>query len=388
VWSFRDVTQRRRAEERLRESQRLLELFFAHSLDGFFFMMLDEPVRWDDTVDKEAVLDYVFAHQRITKVNDALLLQYGARQDQLVGQTPATLFTHDPAYGRDIWRRFFDAGHQHVETQERRIDGTPILVEGDYICLYTADGRIEGHFGIQRDVTSRRREEEELLRSQQQLRDLTVRLQTVREEERTRISREIHDELGQALTGLKLDLAWLVTRLKDRPELLERARSVVTRIDGTMHAVRRIATELRPSLLDDLGVVAAVEWQAEEFERQTGIACSLAVRAAHLDIGDRPATTIFRILQEALTNVARHAAASQVTIELTIGSTDLTLEVRDDGRGISADEIAAPRSLGLVGIRERAIGCGGELVIARGTTRGTTLWVRIPLGPERAEDHP
>jgi PAS domain S-box-containing protein len=388
VWSFRDVTQRRRAEERLRESQRLLELFFAHSLDGFFFMMLDEPVRWDDTVDKEAVLDYVFAHQRITKVNDALLLQYGARQDQLVGQTPATLFTHDPAYGRDIWRRFFDAGHQHVETQERRIDGTPILVEGDYICLYTADGRIEGHFGIQRDVTSRRREEEELLRSQQQLRDLTVRLQTVREEERTRISREIHDELGQALTGLKLDLAWLVTRLKDRPELLERARSVVTRIDGTMHAVRRIATELRPSLLDDLGVVAAVEWQAEEFERQTGIACSLAVRAAHLDIGDRLATTIFRILQEALTNVARHAAASQVTIELTIGSTDLTLEVRDDGRGISADEIAAPRSLGLVGIRERAIGCGGELVIARGTTRGTTLWVRIPLVPERAEDHP
>ncbi|MGH8939028.1 MAG: PAS domain S-box protein, partial [Actinomycetes bacterium] len=153
VWSFRDVTERRRAVERLKESQRLLELFFSQSLDGFFFMLLDEPVRWDDAADKEAVLDYVFNHQRITKVNDAMLTQYGARRHQLISQTPATLFAHDPAYGREVWRRFFDAGHLHLVTHERMVDGTPILIEGDYICLYTADGRIEGHFGIQRDIT-------------------------------------------------------------------------------------------------------------------------------------------------------------------------------------------------------------------------------------------
>ncbi len=386
VWSFRDVTERRRAEQGLRESQRLLEVFFSQSLDGFFFMILDEPVRWDDTADKEAVLDYVFAHQRITKINDAMLTQYGARRDQLIGQTPATLFAHDPAYGHEIWRRFLDAGHLHLETSERRMDGAPILVEGDYICLYTDDGRIEGHFGIQRDVTSRRKEEEELLRSRQELRDLTARLQSVREKERTRISHEIHDELGQALTGLKLDLAWIATRLRDRPELLERARSVVARIDGTVDAVRRIATELRPSVLDHLGLVAAVEWQAQEFEKRTGVACGLAVRADHVEIGEGLATTIFRMLQEALTNVARHAGASRVEIALTITPVELLLEVRDDGRGISEDEIAARHSLGLVGLRERALACNGDLVIGGVPSGGTTVSVRIPLGPGRRDD--
>ncbi len=388
VWSFRDVTERRRAVEQLKESQRLLELFFAQSLDGFFFMLLDEPVRWDEAADKEAVLDYVFSHQRVTKVNDAMLTQYGARLHQLVGQTPTVLFAHDLAYGREVWRRFFDAGHLHLETHERMMDGTPILIEGDYICLYTADGRIEGHFGIQRDVTVRRREEEELLRSRQELRDLTARLQSVREEERTHISREIHDELGQALTGLKLDFAWLRSRLRDRPELLERAQLLVGRIDGTIDSVRRIATELRPSVLDHLGLVAAVEWQAQEFEKRTGIASALSVRASHAEIDDRRATTVFRILQETLTNVARHAEAGRVEIGLSISTDLLTLEVHDDGRGISEREIAAPHSLGLVGLRERALACGGELAISGIPQGGTTVSVRIPLrgdgGPEAA----
>ena len=134
-----------------------LELFFSQSLDGFFFMMLDEPVRWDDSVDKETVLDYIFEHQRVTKVNDAMLAQYGATREAFLGTTPADLFRHDIAYGRKIWREFFDRGRLHIETDERRVDGTPIPIEGDYLCFYDQEGRITGHFGIQRDVTQRHR---------------------------------------------------------------------------------------------------------------------------------------------------------------------------------------------------------------------------------------
>jgi formate hydrogenlyase transcriptional activator len=134
-----------------------LELFFSQSLDGFFFMMIDEPVVWDDSIDKERVLDYVFEHQHVTKVNDAMLAQYGATRESFLGTTPKDLFRHDLQHGRRIWREFFDRGRLHVETDERRIDGTPIRVEGDYLCFYDDAGRITGHFGIQRDVTERER---------------------------------------------------------------------------------------------------------------------------------------------------------------------------------------------------------------------------------------
>jgi PAS domain S-box-containing protein len=146
-----------------------LELFFSQSLDGFFFMMIDEPVRWDDSVDKERVLDYVFEHQRMTKVNDAMLAQYGAVRESFLGVTPRDLFRHDLAHGRRVWREFFDRGRLHVETDERRLDGTPIRIEGDYICFYDEQGRITGHFGIQRDVTERERAGEELRRYNRRL---------------------------------------------------------------------------------------------------------------------------------------------------------------------------------------------------------------------------
>ena len=146
-----------------------LELFFSQSLDGFFFMMLDEPVRWDDSVDKEQVLDYIFTHQRVTKVNDALLAQYGATREAFLGTTPTDLFRHDLAHGRRVWRDFFDRGRLHVETDERRVDGTPIRVEGDYICFYDEQGRITGHFGIQRDVSERERASQALRQSNRRL---------------------------------------------------------------------------------------------------------------------------------------------------------------------------------------------------------------------------
>ncbi|MBN1836871.1 MAG: PAS domain-containing protein, partial [Spirochaetales bacterium] len=131
----------------------LLELFFSQSLDGFFFMMLDAGVHWDEHTDKDACLEYVFDHQRLTKVNDALLAQYGAARGELLGRIPRELFAHDVAYGKALWRRLFDQGRLHVDTDERKLDGTPMWVEGDYICLYDPEQRIVGHFGIQREVT-------------------------------------------------------------------------------------------------------------------------------------------------------------------------------------------------------------------------------------------
>ena len=139
-----------------------LELFFSQSLDGFFFMMLDEPVVWNDSTDKDKALDYIFEHQRVTKVNDAMLAQYGATREAFLGTTPADLFGHDLAHGRKVWREFFDRGRLHIETDERRVDGTPVPIEGDYLCFYDDQGRITGHFGIQRDVTQRDRTDRSL----------------------------------------------------------------------------------------------------------------------------------------------------------------------------------------------------------------------------------
>jgi signal transduction histidine kinase len=207
----------------------------------------------------------------------------------------------------------------------------------------------------------------------------------VREEERAHIAREIHDELGQALTGLKLDLAWLKPRLRERTDLLERVQSVVARIDGTIDAVRRIATELRPSVLDHLGLVAAVEWQAQEFENLSGLAVRLDVRSATAAVAATTATTVFRMLQETLTNVARHASATRVEIVLDLGGDAVTLRVVDNGRGITEAELTDRRSLGLVGLRERAIACGGELVIEGRPGEGTVVSARLPARPARVE---
>ena len=175
----RDISDRKATSVALRESQNRLELFFSQSLEGFFFMMLDSPVRWDDTVDKDKVLDYVFAHQRITKVNDAMLAQYGASREQFTGLTPKQFFAHDLALGKEVWRRLFDKGRLTIEINERRLDGTPIWIEGEYICLYNDEGNIIGHFGVQRDITERHLAQEALRESEQRFRQIAENIQEI-----------------------------------------------------------------------------------------------------------------------------------------------------------------------------------------------------------------
>src|SRR5690348_4737028 len=200
-----------------------------------------------------------------------------------------------------------------------------------------------------------RRAEEQLRESHEQLRALSVYLQSVREEERTRIAREVHDELGQALTSCKLDLSWIAGRLP--PELKplhDKTRALTAHIDSTIQTIRRISSELRPGVLDHLGLAAAIEWQANEFQNRTGIKCDVRARVReHLPDQDL-STTFFRIFQETLTNVIRHAGATQVAVDLKEADGRITLEVRDNGRGIARTEIFNSKSMGLLGMRERA----------------------------------
>lgn len=357
----------------------LLEAFFERSQDGFFFMMIDLPVEWGPTVDKDAVLDYVFSHQRMTKVNPAMAAQFRARPGQLIGMTPGEFFRHDVAAGRRGWRALFDAGHTHSVTNERRLDGSTMWVEGDYMCFYDAAGRITGHFGIQRDVSDRIRAAEELEQSRAELRALAARLQTTREEERAHLAREIHDELGQALTALKLDVAWLEARPRSNSGAFRVGDvSLTARIDETMQIVRRIASELRPSVLDPLGLEAALEVLVRDTAQRTGIAITL-----HADeiprLPEHVASHAFRIIQEALTNVARHSKATQVSVSVRRLKTAMVLGVEDNGVGFTPQTLSGLRSLGLVGMRERAVACGGTLLIRGQPGEGAAIAVTIPL---------
>ena len=359
----------------------LRELFFTQSLDGFLIMMIDEPVEWSDACDKEAVLEYVFHHQRVTIANEAFARHYQRPLGQIIGMTPADFFAHDIASGKTAWRDMFDHGHLHVETDERRKDGTPLRIEGHYMCVRDDQLRITGHLGIQRDVTDRHLAAAEISRSRGELRALSTHLESVREHERTRIARELHDELGQALTGIKLDLTWLERRLNRHasPGIADRYRSLLERLDQVMGSVRRIVTELRPSVLDDLGLPDAVESESHEFAARTGLELDLVVEVNGGSAPDAVALAAFRILQEALTNVARHSGARRLSVVLRQDVDSLSLDVSDDGRGITADELRGTRSLGLIGLRERALACGGTVEIRGQPGEGTTVSLRLPL---------
>jgi signal transduction histidine kinase len=220
---------------------------------------------------------------------------------------------------------------------------------------------------------------EEVRAGREQLRDLTSYLQTAREEERAYIAREIHDEFGQSLTALKMDLAWLTKRLPaDRPLLAEKASTMSGLIDSTIQTVRRVATQLRPGLLDDLGLTAAIEWQAQELAERTGINCELYLGDEDIVLDRDLATAVFRIFQETLTNVARHAEATEVQVELEEGPDELVLIVRDNGKGITPGQVSDPHSLGLIGMRERARSWDGAVTFQSIPGQGTTVTVRMP----------
>jgi PAS domain S-box-containing protein len=357
----RDLTERRRVEEALREQEALLRATFEQAAVGIAVAGLD--ARFVRT-------NHVF--QRMLGYSDAEL--------QHLTYVDIT-YAEDLPRNRELMAELAE-GKRHAFTLEKRYcrkDGSLLWVQITVSALPSRQGEPRLFVWVIEDITERRGAQEQLHRHREQLRDLAARLEAAREAERTRIAREIHDELGQALTALKIDLTWLKRRLpQPAPELAGKVDGMEAILNDTASAVQRIATELRPGVLDELGLQAAIQWQAREFETRTGIACRVELAAEQSAVDATRATAAFRIFQEALTNVARHAGATQVLVRFTLSAQALDLSVQDNGRGISEGALADSGSLGLVGMRERATTLGGTVTITGVPGRGTTLTLHLP----------
>jgi PAS domain S-box-containing protein len=276
-----------------------------------------------------------------------------------------------------------------IQYGEERIeyDATKVGQDGQAVpCIVTAtpfrdsSGKFIGIVENFKDISDRKKTEEELHRSHEQLRKVTSHLEMAREQERRAMAREIHDELGQSLTGLKMDIHWLGRQLsRQEPGIYKKIRDMDKQLDDTVHTVQRLSSELRPCLLDDLGLSAAIEWQANKVHDRLGIAIDIVSIPEDITLNEDYNITVFRIFQEALTNIARHSGANQVEIVLQQEKNRITLRVNDNGRGITEEQINDSISYGIIGMRERACLLNGLLTIQQSLkTQGTTVFLSIP----------
>jgi PAS domain S-box-containing protein len=254
-----------------------------------------------------------------------------------------------------------------------------IVVDIFSFPLFDSKGEVEYIVEIQQNITEHKKTEERLRISREQLRGLAAYLESVREEERRNMARKIHDELGQSLVGLKIDLSWLAKGLsKEQESLFEKTKSMSKLVDTTIKTVKRIAAELRPGVLDDLGIAAAIEWQAGEFEKLAEIKCEFSSKPKDIILDQERSIVIFRIFQEILTNIILHAKATRVKISLKEQGSNIVLEVKDNGKGISSKKISDPKAFGLIGMRERVRPWGGEIIISGTPGKGTRVVASIP----------
>ena len=259
-----------------------------------------------------------------------------------------------------------------------RSDGEEFPIEAS--ISHTTEGGQRFFTVILRDVTERVRAEQALKATQAEVQSLALAASTAREQEKSRIARELHDELGQALTALKIDVGWLREHIPAASEEAKKKLSAMqVLLDGTVAAARRISSDLRPLMLDDLGLTAAADWLAHNFTNRTGVPCELVIGAGDLDLADPHATAVFRVLQESLTNVAKHADATQVEATLERTEDEVVLTVRDNGRGFSVEAPRKQGSFGLTGLRERAFLLGGDVRLESAPGQGTTVEMRIPV---------
>jgi PAS domain S-box-containing protein len=365
VGTAQDITERKEADEALARYAALIE----SSDDAIITQNLDGTIlTWNPGAER----------------------LYGYRSDEAAGRLLALVEPLERAGELERLQARVQRGEHidHHETVRLRKDGVRIGVSVSISPIKDGEGRIIGVSSIARDITERARAGEALARSRAQLRDFAGQLRAARETERTQIAREIHDELGQALTALKMDLFSLRHSVPAPlcDPLLVKTDEMATLIDQMVDKVRNLATELRPAVLDSLGLSAAVEWAVQQFGRRTRIECALDLPAEPLRLDAERSTDLFRILQEALTNVARHAHASRVDVHLRATSGEVVLEVHDNGRGITDSEMENVRSFGLLGMRERTLPWGGELGVRVAPQGGTSVIACIPLGhgPEAA----
>jgi PAS domain S-box-containing protein len=340
----------------------------------------------------------------------------GYQSEEIIGKNYAIFFTPEDHKGGKPEAQLRNAAKAGQTEEERwfvRKDGSWFWANTLITALHDEQGHLYGFAQITRDMTERREREEsirmvnehlegrieartaelvnvnEALQSEvrerknaeEQLRALAARLERVREDERTRLAREIHDALGQMCTALKMDIAWIAKRLpKEQRRLGEKTDAALRLVGDLIKSLRRLSTELRPSTLDALGLVAAIEWQAQEFQIHTGIRCQLYLPDKDLALDKERSTAIFRIFQETLTNVARHAEATKIETSLVVGDTKIALITHDNGKGFDVSAAERQGSLGLLGIKERAHLLGGDFKVASAPGKGTTVIVHIPLG--------
>jgi len=361
---LRDVTERLRSEELLARSEARLRGILDSAMDAII------------TVDER---------QRIVIFNAAAEKVFGCPREEALGSSLSWFIPqrHRDTHGADM-RRFAETGAssrrmggQRIVTGLRR-NGEEFPIEAS--ISQTGEPGNRFFTVILRDVTRRVQNEEALRQSREEIRNLALAANTAREQEKSRIARELHDELGQALTALKIDVGWLRERIEAAPDgVPEKLAAMQALLDSTVAAARRISADLRPLMLDDLGLVAASEWLVENFTRRTGVPCELNMGEGELDLPDPYATAVFRVLQESLTNVARHSRATEVDVNLVRDDSSVTLAIQDNGIGFA---VAGPRktnSFGLLGLRERAQLLGGEVEIVSVAGKGTRVELRIPL---------
>ena len=294
---------------------------------------------------------------------------------------------------------YYDIEHRIV------VDDTIRWVRERAELEFDKDGTLLGGFGTTQDITEKKQAEErlreakealqkvndeleskiqdrteELVESREQLRNLLIHLQSVREAERTHIAREIHDEFGTILTALKIDLSWLEKKFTvEQESLKEKTRKSLDLINSAIKTVQKISSQLRPGILDHLGLAAAIEWEVKEFGNRTGVKWDLSIDMGERSLDRDLSTTVFRIFQETLTNIARHAEATGISVSLNEKDNCLILRVKDNGKGITEEELTNPRSYGLMGMRERVQSWDGNIMITGMENKGTTVTVSIPL---------
>ena len=328
---------------------------------------------------------------KIVLFNHAAEQVFGCRREEALGG-PLERF---------IPQRFRAAHHGHVDNFGRtgvtsrrmgdtttlwalRTDGSEFPIEAS--ISQASENGLHFYTVILRDISLRKQSEDALRRSQQELRELSAQVLEAREEEKTRIARELHDELGQLLTALKMDLAWLRERLPaGQTEIAAKAAQMHAMLEQTVSSTRRIAADLRPLMLDDLGLADAAGWLVDDFARRSGVHCELQMPGdgAFDGMDGNIATAVYRALQESLTNIARHSGAKNAWITLAIDDGGLRLEVEDDGRGIQPADLAKAGSLGLKGMRERMSYLGGSLDVATAPRGGTHVRARLPVRGQR-----